>query len=459
VAARPFKAYLLSLSAIPDDPRVRRMGDALAARGWEVAGVGLAGARGAPPAWRVHEAPPPVGPPGPARTTTGDFSAQAERWLGRVVAASLAPAEALLQTSGSPYARLVADVRTKIPELDRPFQSLGRAVRRRTTRWAEEARLGPDQRMAAQLHRRLPQLPQMHDIVRALPGPALWIANDWMMLPLAAAGCARAGGVVAYDSHELATEEYAELPEWRRFQRPLVQAIESRFVGEARVVSAVSPGIATHIERLYGLNSARTFTLLNAPAYAPKPFRETGATVRLLYHGVVAPGRGLEACIDAVALLRPAFTLTVRGPGAPEYLQSLTARARAFGDRVTFEPPVPMTQLVDAARGFDIGLMVLPDHSLHASYALPNKLFEYLMAGLAIAVTDLREMGALARSSGAGVTIPALSAEAIAGALNALTTADIDARRRAALEAAKELNWEKQSGPVLDAYEAAMADA
>lgn len=457
MAARPYKAVLLSLSAIADDPRVRRMGDALAARGWDVTGVGLTGAVSARPSWPVCEAPSPERAP---RAVSTNFSAQAERWVGRLVAASLGPGEALLHAAHSPYARVVADVRTRIPQMDRPLQSFGRAVQRRATRIAADARRAPEERRTAQLHRLWPQLPAMHQIVRALPGPALWIANDWTTLQLAHAGRTRSGGAIVYDSHELATEEYAELPEWRRFQRPLVQAMEQRFIGEARVVSSVSPGITAHLERLYGLQHAKRLTLLNAPSYVPTDFRPTGNVTRLLYHGVVAAGRGLEETIDAVAMLRPDFTLTIRGPAStPEYLRSLQKRAEPVASRVTFEPPVPMTQLVSAARAFDVGVMALPGHSLHADYALPNKLFEYLMAGLAIAVTDLREMGALARSTGAGVTIPALSAASIAGTLNKLTREHIDEKRRAALEAARTLNWEAQSGPVLDAYEAAMADA
>src|SRR5262245_9553863 len=57
-AAMPLRqrtVCLLALSAVPDDPRVRRQGDAFHARGWKVTGVGLPGARSAPPAWELRD--------------------------------------------------------------------------------------------------------------------------------------------------------------------------------------------------------------------------------------------------------------------------------------------------------------------------------------------------------------------------------------------------------------------
>jgi hypothetical protein len=56
-----------------------------------------------------------------------------------------------------------------------------------------------------------------------------------------------------------------------------------------------------------------------------------------------------------------------------------------------------MTDLVREAAAFDVGLFALPRHSNHNRYALPNKFFEYSMAGLALCVSDLPEMGALVR--------------------------------------------------------------
>ena len=114
--------------------------------------------------------------------------------------------------------------------------------------------------------------------------------------------------------------------------------------------------------------------------------------LRLLLHGswVGLEQPGVEAALQAVARL-PAVRLTLRGgvrnPGA------LTDRIRTLGiaDRVELRPRLPGADaLVQAAirEQHDVGLSVhLPD-CLSRRLATSSKVFEYLMAGLAVVAAD-----------------------------------------------------------------------
>lgn len=444
------KCRLLALSPIADDPRVRRMGDALSDDGWDVTGIGLPGAVSAPPSWPILTHPPIAEPQGRAGL--------AERASAVVAAAVLAPAEGLFRIAGSPYAAALGDFRRVAVNAERPLATLGRVIARRSAAMSQARDLlTTAEKLRAKYWLLSPYLEGMQEIVQGLEGPALWVANDWWMLPIADAGRQRSGGVIAYDSHELATEEYAERPEWRRFQRPIVAAVESALIGNARVVTTVSPSITQHLRSLYDLD-VPAMTLRNAPSYEEMAFRPAGQTIRVLYHGLVRPGRGLDLAIESLPFWRKEFTLTIRGPVEGDYDKHLKERAKALNvkHRVTFMPPEAMTDLVRTASAFDIGLMALPDISLHARYALPNKLFEYLMAGLAIVVTDLPEMGSLVRSTGAGVAAARAEPAAIAEAMNSITAETLNAMKRAALEAAKRLNWQTEAAPVLAAYTEAL---
>jgi len=448
---KPFRqAYLLAASAIADDPRVRRMGDGLAARGIRVTAIGLEGGRSANPDWPVIETPLPKPPvfvprPGPLGLI--------ERGAASLLSLPLGIAGAVLSAAGLPRGAVLLQVRHRAVVAARPFSGLSRAVSRRLS----EAALPAEERLMRRFWRMKPDAVAVRGAVSKLEGPALWIANDWPMLPIAAEAAATKGGIVVYDSHELALEEFAERPEWRKYVRPVVAHVEAKYIRDARVISSVSPGITAHLESTYRVPAAH-LTLRNAPAWQATDPRPAGDPVRLLYHGIVSPGRGLEALIESAASWAPGYTLTIRGPASPpDYMDQLSALAGRHGTaaRVSLEGPVPMTSLVAAARPFDIGLMALPGHSAHTRFALPNKLFEYMMAGLALAVTDLEEMVALLDATGAGFSLGNGSPAAITAAINSLTREDIDRMRAAALQAAKRYNWDSEAAPVIDAYLAA----
>jgi glycosyltransferase involved in cell wall biosynthesis len=76
---------------------------------------------------------------------------------------------------------------------------------------------------------------------------------------------------------------------------------------------------------------------------------------------------------------------------------------------------VPPTELVEALRDHDVGLIINRPVTRNDELVFPNKLFEYLMAGLAVAVPRLPGMAPLVESERVGVTYePGRLADALA---------------------------------------------
>jgi glycosyltransferase involved in cell wall biosynthesis len=403
---------LLALSRIEDDPRVRRQGDAFDRAGWEVIGVGLPGARSDRPTWRIVSAQGSA-----SRTIHAARTGTGERFCD-------APPKRRL-TRRALYALRLLMVRLRPRVAHQLYWSANPDIRRLQV-CAQE--------LAADV----------------------WLANDWNTLPLAAWLARERGGIYGYDTHEFAVEEYAERYSWRLWHRPMVRVLEAEFIRGAAVVSTVSDSIAGELNRLYVL-PRQCGVVRNTPYFQPLPFRPTDAAIRVLYHGLVAPGRGLEAAIASVPYWRSDFELTIRGPGNTRYIESLRRHIRALNltDRVRLLPPVPMTELIGKAASFDIGLFALPGTSRHNRFALPNKLFEYIMAGLALCVSNLPEMAQLVTHYRVGITFDAAEPRAIAAAINTLDKISIDRHKRASLLAARTLCWERESGMMVSAYEAA----
>jgi glycosyltransferase involved in cell wall biosynthesis len=398
---------ILALSRISDDPRARRQGDAFWDAGWQVVGVGLPGGVSPAPAWVV-------GQPRDDGAESADYrcNARCSRksdlfgfWAARIRdGADLLAARLGGSVACRSYWRLSADARDI---------------------YDRASRIEAD----------------------------VWLANDWAMLPVASRLAKEKGGFYGYDTHELATDEFADRPRWRFWKRPLVRAIERGSIGGAAVVSAVSEGIAKRLQDLYSLPRLPA-VIRNTPIFESTPFRPTAIPIRVIYQGIIVPGRGLEAVIDSVCAWRPEFDLTIRGPGDASFLHALQRRIsrRGLEARVQLAPPVPMTSLVQEAAAFDIGLFALPRSSRHNELALPNKVFEYIMAGLAICVTELPEMARLLRQHHLGVTIPQLDPGAIANTINSLDPESIDRYKRNALIAAQQLCWERERELLLAAY-------
>lgn len=288
----------------------------------------------------------------------------------------------------------------------------------------------------------------------ATPAAAIH-ANDLDTLPAGALLSRRLGACLVYDAHELYPEMLADRS---ALYAGLWRLLEHRLIPAVSAVITVNESIAHELQRRHRLPCLPA-VVLNCP---PRQEQSSGGpgdhrgpvapphTTRdllLLYHGHFHSGRGLETLIEAMTEVAPGATLCLRGAGplAPA-LRRLVARL-GLERRVRFLDPVPPDQLVTALAGFSVGVVPYLPTSLNNYLCTPNKLFEYLMGGLAVLASDLPELRRVIGDSGAGLLYPATDAHALAAAINALL---LDRRaledhaaaaRRAALAT---YNWERQ---------------
>ncbi|GAA0599845.1 glycosyltransferase [Caenispirillum bisanense] len=390
-------ACIISLTPVTDEPRVLRQSQALIKAGWTVTVAGLQGRQPAPPDWRFIPVDHVMNEPGLRNARMLRAKLLLSRWSGA----------------------LSEDYYWQHAGYDGIFEHIA---------WVEGVRCD------------------------------LAIAHDYFTAPIAARLAELSGGKFTVDCHEYAFGQYMHDSTWRFWDRPWIRSMEKRFLPKAAVVTTVCDGIADALQSDYGLPH-RPSVVRSASIYRELPFRPTGETIEVLYHGIVSPMRGLEETIASVPLWRPEFRFVIRGPGPEDYLDSLRSLAAGHGvaDRVRIDPPVLFNDMVPEANKSDIGFFVQQDISLQKRFTLPNKLFEYIVAGLAICVADLPEMARIVREHDLGVLVPGIAPQAIADAINSLTRERIDTYKRNSLATAKVLNWEHEAGTMLQAYERALA--
>jgi glycosyltransferase involved in cell wall biosynthesis len=141
-------------------------------------------------------------------------------------------------------------------------------------------------------------------------------------------------------------------------------------------------------------------------------------TFTLVYAGAHGPANGLDAVLGAAELLQDRaeirFLLVGDGPAKAELVRS--AAERRLGN-VEFRDPVAKAAMPHLLGEADAGLMVLRESPLYAFGVSPNKLFDYLGAGLPVVCNVPGDVAEMVRVSGAGVQAADTSAAALAEAV------------------------------------------
>jgi glycogen synthase len=284
--------------------------------------------------------------------------------------------------------------------------------------------------------------------------PEVIHANDWPLLPIAVAVKKAVGTSVIYDSHECASEEHSERLLWRLLCQPHVRATEAASIRDADRVITVSPGIARLLAQTYRL-AVPPLVLTNVPPYQPATVHQLGGTLELLYHGVLKSGRGLETLVRAMALVRRPARLILRGSGATKYTAGIQHLVTRLGkpELVRFEQQVPFEKVVEAAACSDIGLFMPPLTTAQTKFMLPNKIFEYLMAGLMIITSDADDVSEVLRQHGCGVTLSNLTPAHLANTIDALSYVEIEEYKARSRRAAHLLNWERERSKLIALYD------
>jgi glycosyltransferase involved in cell wall biosynthesis len=282
--------------------------------------------------------------------------------------------------------------------------------------------------------------------------PAVCICHDLFALIPAVLLKRRFRHAVLYDSHELWSEDDLFAPGW---QKAVVRWIERPFIRRADRVVTVTPQIANHLKRVYRL--PHVVVAPNAEPFdetvVPSGRRAPADPVRFLLQGGISKGRGIETVLQAWRLLagETRAVLHIRGVG-DEFLGKLK---REFADltdsgRVVILQPVRERELVRAAAFADVGIIPYPGPNLNHLYACPNKLSQYMQAGLAVLSNELEFVSDALRRFRCGMTYDARDPATLAAAVTGLVADPerLQAMKENAHAAARDhFNWERLSVP------------
>jgi glycosyltransferase involved in cell wall biosynthesis len=264
---------------------------------------------------------------------------------------------------------------------------------------------------------------------------------------------------VVYD----ARENFAGIPEGEqgspRRHAVLVRQ-ESETIRDVDRVVTVSDPIAEELYRRYALG-LRPEVVLNVPVRGELTLTSTvrqaigldDGVPLLLYSGGISRARGLETLVEAMGLLPEYHLAIVAVPFPHPSVPALMELAESVGavTRIHVTAPVPQGDIPRFLSGADIAVHPMPGGSPNHDQAMPNKLFEYLHAGLPLVVSDARVMAEFVSSAQVGEVFASGDPRALAEAVRRLR--EQPPAREHVAEVAGRYSWQGQEQTILRLYD------
>ena len=258
---------------------------------------------------------------------------------------------------------------------------------------------------------------------------------------------------LVYDSHEYAindTPYESKISIWLKYfiERVLIQFADK--------VITVSNSIANEYKRLY--NIPKPSLILNCPRYheqQKKDIFRNEFNIRsdqniFLYQGGLSHGRGIEILLETFKIIDDDNSVIVFMGYGP--LEGLIKESSKEYENIYFHPAVPPDELLDFTSSADFGILFYENNCLNHYYCSPNKMFEYLMAGIPVLVSNLYEMKNLVEQYQIGIVATSNSVKGFTKSIEESLNQDYLRIVENVEKSRKLFCWEEQEKVLLDVY-------
>jgi glycosyltransferase involved in cell wall biosynthesis len=189
-----------------------------------------------------------------------------------------------------------------------------------------------------------------------------------------------------FDSNELHLESFDS-----RLKRTVWRPLQALAIRSADNIIHAEANRMEYFKRVYGGRHCEQRVIENFPYYyeaQPRLDRE-GRRVRVIYLGALGLDRYTHELIEAAKALADVIELDLVGFATPAFLSELEAcYGNSPAENVRVLPPVQYDMIPEVLREYDIGLAFYKHTNLNNYYCAPNKVYDYLMAGMTVIAND-----------------------------------------------------------------------
>lgn len=248
-----------------------------------------------------------------------------------------------------------------------------------------------------------------------------------------------------YDSHEI----FCEVPELiaTPFKKKIWLSLEKSIVSKLKHCITVNLSIANWFKEKYGV----TFHVIRNIGIVSNDIlirsrNELGIPndkkMILIQGAGINIERGAEEVVEAMQFLNEVILYIIGSGDVIEQLK-LESKQKKLQDKIVFIDKIPANELANYTANADLGLTLDKDTNLNYRFSLPNKVFDYINAGIPILSTKLPELENLITKYQIGFFIDNHEPKHIAEIINkVLNSQDYNTYKINTQLAKKENSWE-----------------
>jgi glycosyltransferase involved in cell wall biosynthesis len=258
---------------------------------------------------------------------------------------------------------------------------------------------------------------------------------------------------VVYDTHEMETERCG----WGKIRRALSKILEKLLIPYVDVVLVVSDSIAkwyrghypsADVQVIYNFPYMEIESYNNGSNILKEKFNMQDDQILFIYQGTLGESRGIEILLDAFSKVDSKKHIVFMGYGALE--GTIKSYENNFSN-IHFQPAVSPEEVKSYTEGADVGISLIENTCLSYFYSLPNKVFEYILSGLPVLVSDFPDMARVVDENKCGWK--ALPEErSVIDLIESISKEDIREKKKNVLNCRNEFTWQKEEGKLLKTY-------
>ena len=257
---------------------------------------------------------------------------------------------------------------------------------------------------------------------------------------------------LVYDTHELETETNGS----KGLRKKLAKFMEKSLIKKCDLIFVVSENIADWYAKEYGIQ--RPVVVKNAPRLIGSKktnyFRENLGikedSIIVLYQGGLSKGRGVDLLLETFKKRDDQkIVIVFMGYGQLEEDIKIASKEK---NNIFYHTAVKPEIVLDYTSSADLGIHMIENTCLNHYYCMPNKLFEYSMAGLPVIVSNMKEMRELVEKYDMGIVVIDDKIESMNNAIDKILQSDIKQMKQNARRCAEENSWEVQEIKMINEY-------